>query len=340
MAGELRRGFSDTIRRLHYSRKTEDTYWHWCESFVRWKRERCGRWVHPRDMGREEVQDWLTWLATDQHVSASTQNTALHSVLFLYKHVIGTPLTEVDALRAKRRQYVPTVLSQAQVARMLDCMAGTPRLMAELAYGTGARIDELHSIRLKDVDSDRMQVTLRKCKGGKERVVPLPRILLDDLRGQARRVVRWHRFDCANGGARVDLPDAFERKQPSAAGELGWYYLFASSSRCKDASGRWCRHHVHETTLQRAVKQAAKAAGIVARVTPHTLRHCFATHLLDTGHDLRTVQEMLGHTSVETTQIYTHVQLLHTDRVRSPLEDLLARRVRPSRNDVANRKIV
>ncbi len=325
---KLMNDVSEKILSLGYSGETDKAYSKYIWDFLIFHRKKDGKWVHPKEMRETEVEEFLTDMAVRQKVSPTTQNVALNAVLFLYKRVLKIDLEGINALRAKRPQTVPVVLSQQQIADIFAEMRGVTKLMAQLIYGCGLRLNECLRLRIKDVNLDRQQIHLHQTKGNKSRVVPLPACLVERLTAQIAATRQLFNQDAKRGNVYVTLPHAFSRKSPSAAQSFQWYFLFSSKSRSvHPETKRTHRHNVHESTLGRAWKQAARTAGISQRVTVHTLRHTFATHLLDSGHDLRTIQDTLGHASVATTQIYTHVQLLHTGRVRSPLEDLLARRM-------------
>lgn len=322
--GKLLDQIRDVCRRKGLSSKTSASYCHWCESFFRWCRQKNGRWIHPRDVGREVITEWLTHLATVRNVAPSTQNVAFQAVLFLYRQILHVEITEVDALRAKRPQRVPVVLSRGEVAAIIERLGGQNRLIAMLCYGAGMRIGEAVSLRLKDIDFANQVIVIRAAKGAKDRVVQLPVAAEDALRNQIRQSQRWHAIDIDEGLARVALPYSFERKSPQAASQLGWYWLFCSHvrSKCPD-TGRIGRHHVDESNFGRALSIAAKSAGILKRVTSHTLRHSYATHMLNSGVNIREIQKLLGHSSVKTTQIYTHVDSVSPATTTSPLDRLL-----------------
>lgn len=305
------------IRVKHYSYSTEQTYVHWCKRFILYHGKR-----HPQDMGAPEVEAFLSHLAVDRHVSASTQNQALAALLFLYQNVLEIKLPWLDNLtRAKPSKRLPVVLSQQEVGRLLRNVSGTEGLVIRLLYGTGMRISEALRMRVKDVDFDRREITIRGGKGNKDRRVPLPESLRDDLLRAREERRRWHDHDVACGLADVDLPDAIGRKYPKARTEFAWQYLIASDHHSTDPrSGVIRRHHLHEDRIGRAIRAALKAARIDKRASAHTLRHSFATHLLENGYDIRTVQELLGHTNVETTMIYTHVLNKGGRGVASPLD--------------------
>lgn len=317
----------DEVRRharlRHYSIRTEQAYVGWIRRFILANGKR-----HPRTLGAAEVEAFLSMLATEGNVAASTQNQALSALLFLYREVLDIDLPWMENIvRAKRPRRLPVVLSPAEVAALLSVMPeGTPELMARLLYGTGMRLMECVRLRIKDVDFARREICVRDGKGGKDRRVPLPETLRERLMRQRERALLLHRADLASGGGRVHLPHALARKYPNADAEPGWQYLFPATRLSTDPrSGRRGRHHLAEEVLQRAVTAARRQAGIAKPATCHTLRHSFATHLLEAGHDIRTVQELLGHKDLATTQIYTHVLGRGASAVASPLD-----RLRPS----------
>ena len=310
---------SQILRVRHYSPRTEACYLHWARQFILFHGKR-----HPREMGAAEVEQFLTHLAVKGRVSASTQNQALNALVFLYQQVLEIDLGRFDAVRARRPKRLPVVLSPEEVAAVLERVErgeGVFRLMARLLYGCGLRLMECCRLRVKDVDLKRGQIVVRGGKGNKDRVVMLPRSVRADLEHQLAWRRRLHERDLARGVARVELPDALERKYPRAAQELGWQFAFASRqlSRCP-RTGRLGRHHVYPSSLQRAVAQAGRAAGLSQPIHCHTFRHSFATHLVERGIDLRTIQVLLGHESLETTMIYTHVARKGPVGVASPLD--------------------
>ncbi|WP_281369252.1 integron integrase [Marilutibacter penaei] len=304
-------------RVAHYSIRTERAYVDWIRRFIVANGTR-----HPREMGKREVEAFLTQLATKGQVAASTQNQALSALLFLYRQVLDMELEWMDSVvRAKRPARLPVVLSRDEVGRLLAMLDGQKWLMAALMYGTGMRLMECHRLRVKDVDFDCNEICVRDGKGGKDRKVPLPKALKDDLRRQRERVEVVHAQDRRDGVAGVHLPHALERKYPNAGVTLGWQYLFPAPRLSEDPRTKLRRrHHVDEAVLQRAVKAAREKAGIIKPATCHTLRHSFATHLLDAGQDIRTVQELMGHKDVTTTQVYTHVLGRGAGAVLSPLD--------------------
>ena len=311
--------FREVMRARHYSRRTEQTYWYWIRCFVFFHGKR-----HPRELGAEEVTAFLSWLATQRNVAAATQNQALSALLFLYKQVLGQDLPWLgDVVHAKRPVRLPVVLTEGEVARLLDHVEGGARLMVALLYGAGLRQAECLALRVKDVDFAYRQILVRDGKGGKDRVTMLPENVVQPLQAHLGKVRALHRRDLAEGYGEVRLPHALARKYPRASYEWGWQFVFPSENRSADPeSGVTRRHHVHPDTLGRVVKRAAQAARIVKPVTCHTLRHSFATHLLERGHDIRTVQELLGHSDVTTTMIYTHVMNKGARGVKSPLDRL------------------
>lgn len=294
----------EAIRMRHYSIRTEQAYVQWIRRFILFHDKR-----HPGDMGAAELTAFLSDLATQHHVAASTQNQALHAILFLYRDVLKLRLPWLNEIqRAKKPQRLPVVFTREEVRALLAQMQGTLWLMATLIYGSGLRLLECLRLRVKDVDFQYKQLVIRDAKGHKDRVTMLPSSLIDPLRTHLARVRQLHERDLRDGFGRVSLPTALATKYPQAEREWGWQYVFPSSRRSIDPrSGSERRHHAPEDALQRAVKQALRKANIVKPGSVHTLRHSFATHLLESGYDIRTVQELLGHADVKTTMIYTHV---------------------------------
>ncbi|MBB1473258.1 integron integrase [Luteimonas sp. MC1782] len=304
-------------RAKHYSIRTERAYVGWARRFVLANGRR-----HPRELGALEVEGFLSTLAVRHDVAANTQNQALSALLFLYKEVLGIDLPWMESVtRAKRPKKLPVVLSHDEVRRLLALVDGQVRLMASLLYGAGMRLMEAVRLRVKDVDFDRREICVRNGKGGKDRRVPLPRKLEVALHEQLEKVRVLHARDLQAGCGEVWLPHALGRKYPNAAREFGWQYVFPATRLSADPrTGALRRHHIDEAVLQRAVKSARVAAGIDKPATCHTLRHSFATHLIQSGQDIRTVQELLGHKDVATTQIYTHVLGRGAGGVLSPLD--------------------
>ena len=314
---ELLDQLRDTLRIKHYSYRTEESYVQWVRRFILFHKKR-----HPAEMGAPEIKAFLAYLARERNVSASTQNQALSAILFLYREVLHKEIEPILLSNAKRPERLPTVLSRKEVHRLLNSMHGTHKLMAQLLYGSGLRLMECLRLRIKDVDFDYKTITVCDGKGEKDRVVPLPETVIPALRHQIERVRLLHQEDLVAGYGEVSLPYALAEKYPHAAREFIWQYLFPSSRRSKDPrTGKERRHHMDPSGLQRAIRQAARKAGLSKRVTPHTLRHSFATHLLQNGYDIRTVQELLGHKDVRTTMIYTHVLQPSSQAVRSPLDE-------------------
>ena len=294
----------EVIRMRHYSIRTEQAYVQWIRRFILFNGKR-----HPREMGAAELTAFLSDLATQHHVAASTQNQALNAVLFLYRDVLKIDLPWLDEVqRAKKPQHLPVVFTREEVKALLAQLQGTTWLMAMLTYGSGLRLLECLRLRVKDVDFHYKQLLIRDAKGQKDRVTMLPNSLVEPIRTHLVRVRQLHEIDLRDGFGCVHLPHALAVKYPAADREWGWQYVFPSSRRSIDPrSGIERRHHAPEDALQRAVKQAIRKAAIVKPGSVHTLRHSFATHLLESGYDIRTVQELLGHADVKTTMIYTHV---------------------------------
>jgi integron integrase len=304
----------------HYSPRTEDAYHHWCRRFILFHGKR-----HPDTMSEPEVNAFLTHLAVDGHMAASTQNQALSALLFLYQHVLNKPLDRLGGVvRAHRPERLPVVLSRAEVQRVLGHLDGTPRLIAVLLYGGGLRVTECLNLRVQDVDFDRHELLVRHGKGGKDRRTMFARAAAGPLRAHLDRVKVLFDQDRADGVPGVYLPDAIDRKYPAAGVQWGWHWVFPSAKLSVDPrSGIRRRHHAHPSAVNRSIVVAAKAAGVTKHATAHTLRHAFATHLLEDGQDIRTVQELLGHADVATTMIYTHVLNAGGMGVRSPADRLL-----------------
>jgi len=331
LAADTRPTLLDVVRRAirarHLSIRTEQQYVYWIRSFVRHHGHR-----HPRQLGPDEVRTFLSMLASERHVSASTHNQALSALLFLYRTVLGQELPWLDSLeRPRRPERLPIVLSTAEVRAVLAQLDGEHGLLARLLYGTGMRIMEALRLRVKDVCFDRRTLLVRQGKGRKDRALMLPDSLAPDLRVQlARSRLLWEK-DRAAGRAGVELPDALARKYPRAAESWTWHWVFPQASLSVDPrSGIERRHHLFDQTFQRAFRRAVRAADVQQPATPHTLRHAFATHLLQAGYDIRTVQELLGHSDVKTTMIYTHVLKVGGGGVRSPLDAMCATNPMPA----------
>lgn len=307
----------ERLRIKHYSIRTETQYLQWIKRFILFHDKR-----HPREMGAVEVEAFLTHLAVAGRVAAATQNQALSALLFLYREVLNIDLPWLDkVVRAKQPQRLPVVLTRQEVTAILDRMTGVHGLMARLLYGTGMRLMECVRLRVKDVDFERAEIVVRDGKGAKDRITMLPQALIGPLQDHLRWRRQLFEDDKAKGRAAVYLPDALGKKYPTAAVDWPWQYIFPSGSYSIDPrSGEERRHHIDEKLLQRAVKKAVQASGVAKLATPHTFRHSFATHLLQSGYDIRTVQELLGHADVATTMIYTHVLNKGGRGVTSPLD--------------------
>jgi len=305
------------IRVRNYSIRTETVYAEWVKRFIRFHRYR-----HPAQMGAAEIEAFLTHLAVTRNVSASTQNQALAALLFLYKEVLKLELPWLAGIvRAKKPKHLPVVLTREEVGAVLGQLQGVSWIVASLLYGAGLRLLEALRLRVKDVDFARGEVLVRDGKGQKDRVTMLPQRVVLPLQQHLRQAELLHQQDLAEGFGLANLPFALARKYPNAAAEWGWQFVFPSLNRSVDPRTKGVfRHHVHEKTIQRAVREATRRAGLVKHATPHTLRHSFATHLLEGGQDIRTVQELLGHSDVKTTMIYTHVLNRGGFAVMSPLD--------------------
>jgi integron integrase len=301
----------------HYSLRTEDAYADWARRFILFHQKR-----HPLEMGAAEINQFLTHLAVAGNVSASTQNQAFSALLFLYRNVLQVdPGRIAGVIRANRPRRLPVVLTREEVRRVLAELDGTYRLMGQLMYGSGLRLLECLRLRVKDLDFGRGEIVVREGKGNKDRRTVLPAAVKPALAAHLERVKRLHEKDLAAGHGRVYLPAALDRKLPSAAAEFVWQYVFPSAKISNDPrSGERRRHHAHETAVSKAITEAVRLSGIRKRATSHSLRHSFATHLLEAGYDIRTVQELLGHEDVSTTMIYTHVLNKGGQAVRSPLD--------------------
>jgi integron integrase len=306
----------DAIRLKHYSYRTEQSYVGWIRRYILFHNKQ-----HPKDMGGAEVEAFLTHLAVEGHVSASTQNQAFSALLFLYRNVLNQELGALDAVRAKRSNYLPTVLTKGEVRSVLQHLSGVHGLVIRVLYGSGLRLNEGLSLRVKDIDFAQRQIVARDTKGNESRVTMLPDSLIEPLQEHLGKVKRLHQLDLDQGYGSVYLPFALERKHPHADRAWIWQFVFPSPGRSRDPrSGVIRRHHLHESGVQRSLKQAVQAVQIPKRVRCHTFRHRFATHLLEDGYDIRTVQELLGHKDVKTTMIYTHVLNQGGRGVKSPLD--------------------
>ncbi|HWT79612.1 MAG TPA: integron integrase [Candidatus Methylomirabilis sp.] len=309
----------EALRSRHYSRRTEHAYCHWVKRFIFFHHVR-----HPATMAEPEINAFLNHLAVKERVSASTQTQALSALLFLYRRVLGREIRILDGLICARKpKRLPVVMTRDEVKAVLGQLNGDKRLMASLMYGAGLRLMECLRLRVQDIDFERNQVMVRDGKGSKDRRTMLPASLKSSLQEHLRRVKAIHERDLADGWGRVQMPDALDRKYPNAPADWRWQWVFPQGQRWKNTrTGEQGRHHVHETILQRAVKEAVRNAGIIKHVGCHTFRHSFATHLLESGYDIRTIQELLGHKDVTTTMIYTHVLNTGGQGVRSPVDVL------------------
>jgi integron integrase len=307
------------IRTRHYSDRTEKAYVHWIKRFIFFHNKR-----HPLEMAEPEIAQFLSSLATEGRVSASTQNQAFNALLFLYDAVLNRKIGLIDGVvRAKRPQRLPIVLTKDEVKEVIDHMNDVPRLMAILLYGAGLRLMECCRLRVKDIDFSRNEIVIRSGKGNKDRYTMLPSTVRDSLVQHLRVAKLQHDDDLKRGLGRVSLPNALDRKYPNAGKEWGWQWVFAATSHYRDTvTGERRRHHLHESVLQRAFKEARLKAGVFKPAGPHTLRHSFATHLLENGYDIRTVHELLGHNDVSTTMVYTHVLNRGGKGVQSPADGL------------------
>jgi integron integrase len=306
----------EALQTQHYSIRTEDSYVDWARRFILFHNKR-----HPKEMGAPEVEAFLTHLAVERKVAASTQNQALSALLFLYREVLHQELDSIDSVRARKPKHLPTVLTKSEARRVLNGMSGTPQLMAKLLYGSGLRALECARLRVKDIDFEQRLIVVRDGKGEKDRITMLPDNVVAPLQEHLARVRQLHAKDLADGYGAVYLPYALEVKYPHANRDWAWQYVFPAKNLSADPrSGVMRRHHVSESSLQKAVRSAARLADIQKPVGCHTFRHSFATHLLESGYDIRTVQELLGHADVKTTMIYTHVLNRGGLAVKSPLD--------------------
>ncbi len=312
----------DAVRLKNYSYRTEKAYVHWIKRYILYHQKR-----HPAEMGAPEIELFLTHLAVEGHVAASTQNQALSALLFLYKEVLRQPVEYVDVTWAKKPVRLPIVLTREEVDAVMRQLSGVPLLATQLLYGGGLRLTECLRLRVQDVDFGQKMLIVRDGKGQKDRTTTLPQTAAPDLQTHLQRVKKQHHDDLQKGYGRAPLPDALSRKYPNAETEWVWQFVFPSTKLSRNPRGdddRLYRYHLHESAIQRAVRRAAQAAGVNKRVTPHTFRHSFATHLLEAGYDIRTIQELLGHKDVKTTMIYTHVAQRGALGVRSPLDIMRA----------------
>jgi integron integrase len=309
----------EALRSRHYSRRTEETYCHWVKRFIYFHNVR-----HPAEMAEAEINAFLTHLAVKEKVSASTQNQALSALLFLYRHVIGREVGELgEVIRDRKPTRLPVVMTREEVKAVLANLSADKWLMASLLYGAGLRLMECLRLRVQDIDFSRNEILVRDGKGAKDRITMLPESVKAPLQEHLKKVMAIHERDLADGWGRVLMPDALDRKYPNAPKEWRWQWVFPQDNRWKNTkTGEEGRRHVHESIIQKAVAGAVRKAGLTKRATCHTFRHSFATQLLQSGYDIRTVQELLGHKDVKTTMIYTHVLNRGGKGVKSPVDDL------------------
>ena len=305
-------------QRRHYSPRTASSYAYWCRQYILFHKKR-----HPKELGKLELEQFLNYLVRNKHLSASSQSQALNAIIFMYKQVLEIDLGWLDNLvRAKRKQFLHTVLSVQEVRDVLSHMTGTPKLMAELIYGTGLRVSECTQLRIKDIDFDLRTIIVRQGKGGKDRTTLLPLRLVNPLQRHLLRVMGQHKDDCLKGAGYAPLPGALYKKYPKAAQSIGWQYVFPSSViRVWPRTGQKVRWHCSNTTPQKAFRFALRKTNITKHASIHTLRHCFATHLLQNGTDIRSIQTLLGHRNIKTTMIYTHI-IRAEQNTQSPLDVL------------------
>ncbi|MGJ3248779.1 MAG: integron integrase [Elainellaceae cyanobacterium] len=307
----------EVMRLKHYAYRTEETYIHWIKRYILFHRKR-----RPREMGCFEIEAFLTDLAVNQHVAAATQNQALNAILFLYQKVLGIEIAGINAVRASAPRNLPVVLTKAEALAVIRQMEGSHQLVVKLLYGSGLRLSEALRLRVKDVDFAQHQIIVRDGKGRKNRVTMLPASVASEIQDHLVGIRRQHQQDLGRGFGAVSLPFALERKYPNANRDWIWQYVFPSGRIVKDPRSREMRrHHLHESGIQKALKQAVRQVGLAKKVGCHTFRHSFATHLLENGYDIRTIQELLGHTDVKTTMIYTHVLNRGGRGVRSLLDE-------------------
>jgi len=317
--GELLDQVREVMQYHHYAIRTEQIYIKWILEYIHFNETR-----HPQEMGKPEIERFLSYLEVNRNMASSTQNQALNAILFLYKYVLDMPLNDyIDATRSKKRKRLPIVLTPSEVSQLFQFISGTNELMAKLLYGAGLRLMECIRLRVKDVDFGNHQIIVRDAKGGKDRVTVLPKTIQEELRFHLKGVQTLFNQELAEGYVDVYTPHALAKKYPGAGKSWIWQWVFPAKNRSRDPrTQKVRRHHTHETGLQKAVATAAKKAGINKRVSPHTLRHSFATHMLEAGKDIRRVQELLGHANVRTTMIYTHVMSTNFKTLGSPLDDL------------------
>ncbi len=308
-----------TLRTNHYSPKTEESYIGWIKKFIFFNNK-----IHPEKLGKEEIQNFINHLAVDKYVSSSTQNQALQAILYLYKNILKKEIGWINEIKhVKRIKHLPVVFSKSETAVIIKNLEGVPKLIVSLLYGTGMRLNECLGLRIKDIDFGMNQIIVRDGKGEKDRITVLPQKLIPELELHIEKVKKLHQADLKQGAGRTILPYALKNKYPNADKEPGWQFVFPSRSFYYNSKTKTkYRNHIHESVIQKEVKRAITKCGIDKPGSPHTFRHSFATHVLDSGHDIRTLQEILGHKSVKTTMIYTHV-LKTVMGIKSPLDNIL-----------------
>jgi integron integrase len=310
------------------SSKTYETYWQYCSEFLAFLKAEQGQWVHPSEVGRPEIERWLTAKAVRQRCSKNTQNTALQAVLYLYREILGITIENVSAMRAKRASHTREVMSVEDVGRLFDELRGVDLLAAQLMYGCGLRISDVVGLRCKDVSFDRKQLSIKSGKGDKWRFTCFPEVLHDRMARQIESVRDLWKRDRNENPNGVALPDNYRKKCPSAANDLRWYWVFPSETLSRGEDGLLARWHRHEDHIGRQISQAAKRAGIMTRVTSHVLRHSYATHSHEQGVPMRTLMELLGHNDIRTTEIYVHADQHQATSAKSPLESILRNNAR------------
>jgi integron integrase len=320
---KLEEQMRNSIKLQGKSKETFATYWHWCKDFLVWLKNRNGSWVHPSQVGEVEVTQWLTHLATKRRVAKNTQNLALNSVCYLFRHVLRKPLEGVSAVRARRPEQAREVIDVSEVVRLFSELRGVPLLVAQLMYGCGLRIGDVARLRIKDLSFERKQLHIHTGKGDKGRHTPFPECVHERVKRQVESMRVLHARDLEFNPNGVSLPDALRRKSPRAASQFYWYYLFCSDNLSYDDDGLLCRHHRDKSHLAREIKDAAERARIDKRVTSHVLRHSYATHSNEQGVDMRTLQIILGHVDIRTTETYVHANKNRATAAHSPLESLL-----------------